>query len=116
MLSDSHLLSTIPTPDRIWFKVHHQTDPPTSPNRTLPPPIHIWCEELHSIGYPSSNNLHTHLPNKEILNSLNRFTPKPPFSVCKHIVSHLIQDIFLTSSPPHPNFFAKDRINGINNT
>lgn len=64
----------------------------------------IFQRELVSVS-----SLNLHFPNKAILSSSKFLIPKPPLEIGKHILSHLIQAVFLFSkSPPHKKFICKD--------
>jgi hypothetical protein len=49
-----------------------------------------------------------------MLNSLSLLTPKPPYSLRKHIVFQAIHEVFLESSlPPQKKLINKDSIDEI---
>ena len=105
ILSTNYPSFTKPSPILLFYQLSHQTDPLLPSKHNWPPssPYRATNTLYHKFSI-SFNTLQTHFPSNKILNSFNLLRPKLPFSLSKHKVSHLIQDIFLTSSPP-PQFY-----------
>ena len=75
----------------------------TTPAPYLQPPCLLTVSRRqHPEPHPplSTSIRQHHLPNKAILNSFNRLTPNPSYSLGKEIKLQAFQEIFLLSSLP----------------
>ena len=116
-LSSNQRPTPTPAPPLMLFRLFHQTEPPLPPSTILPPtsPYLATKTLYHHKLLGSSFNLQHYLPSNAKLNFLNLLTPNPPFSFLQQIVSQLIQDIFLISSPKKKETII-NRLNRRNNT
>jgi hypothetical protein len=90
-------------PNRILLISCHQLEALLLPLSTWPSlNQYLAARTLNNRLSGSCNNLQHHLLRREILNSFTLGAPRPPCSLLRQILSHLIQFIFLDSSLPPP--------------